>query len=812
MKPIPDQNQIVVEDDKTILIPFFDSTGTEVDLLSVTSLLPRATSFTVTVAGRQVKLNKIAIDPVSPHIAILTLDEQIVQNEAVSIEYRDRSSLDDASGVLQSATGRIDVDSFTLTPDTSTLTVLRPQINLDSNGAPEVTIVDPRQLTIVFDQEISSTGVSGRNFVIKAAGEVLRVKDVSSSNSTLTINLIDPILDNQAVEITYNDRSSKDDRIGVLEAKAHGADVDTFTHTIADSRNIGATLPRLDSEAINADGKTIELTFDQDLQGGSYLPKATAFSVKVDGKVVKIDPTSIKLDSTDNKILEFELLEPVTKNQVVDVSYTDPTNRDDLTAIQSSGDLIDAKSFELTAITNNSTSTVPTLVKAEATAAKTIQLTFSEDLAPLPAGTTSVAATAELNKLAKFFTVKVDNKTVALDNSINATTKLSNLDFIKLDLTDSKIVELTLKEPLAKGQTITVSYKDPSSKNDTLALQADAINNVDVATFNTPVKNSVADSRPLLMDVAFGSLGVVNTKLMADDFKFTFDTQLDTPTNKPTTLSAKYKGKTVELSDVKVTAGTLGTANGTVSFDLDFSKLKAGDQPTADTDLGKGNLVITYKDPKAADDTDYVLQGAASDLDVNSFSYTVYKDATVTTLTGSKTADFMVADATTLQTIVGGRGNDLIALEDTKTTQHTVKFEDSASANGLDTILNFDATGSGDVLSFGSFAVGLLATTAFDPTTATAPVNTASKVVLVKADPSLVGVKEVQAYFDDNGDLFYDLTENLNTVVLVGDDTGTSDVEIYYVTGTSGGQEKVNLVGILTDVNLADLTSANFSS
>lgn len=796
MKPIPDQTQIVINDDKTIYIPFFDTSGTEVDLLEVTSLLPRTTSFTVTVAGRQVKLNKVEIDSaVGRHFAVLHLDEQIVQNEAVSIEYRDRSSLDDASGVLQSATGRIDVDSFTLTPDTTQLTVLRPQINIDSNGDPEVTIVDPRQLTITFDQNISSVGVSNKNFVITAAGEVLRVKDVSSSNSTLTINLIDPILDHQAVAITYNDRSVKDDRIGVIEAKADGADVDTFTHNITDSGNLGASLPRLDSATVEVDGKTIALTFDQDLQGGSYLPKTSAFTVKVDGKVVKIDTTSIKLDPSDSKILQFELLDPVTSQQVVDVSYTDPTNRDDLTAIQSSGDFIDAKSFDLTAIDNNSSSTVPTLLKAEALATgKTIQLTFTDDL------TLASSGTADLKKLAKSFTVKVDNKTVALDTSLT--------DFIKVNSGSNKIIELTLKESIAKGQTITVSYKDPSSKNDVLALQH-ATSYVDVASFNTAVTNKVLDARPLLMDVDLTATFNTTTKIV-NDFTFTFDTQLDAPSNNPTTLSAKYKGKTVALTDVNLAAGT---TNGTVSFDLDFSALKAADQPATTADLGKGNLVITYKDPKAADDTNYVLEGS-SGLDVNSFSYTVYKDNT-TTLTGSKTADFMVADAAASQTIVGGRGNDLIALEDTKTTQHTVKFEDSASANGLDTILNFDATGSGDVLSFGSFAVGLLeanpgTTTAFDPTTATAPVNTASKVVLVKADPSLVGVKEVQAYFDDNGDLFYDLTENLNTVVLVGDNT--SDVEIYYVTGTSSGQEKVNLVGVLMDVDLANLTSANFSS
>ena len=184
-------------------------------------------------------------------------------------------------------------------------------------------------------------------------------------------------------------------------------------------------------------------------------------------------------------------------------------------------------------------------------------------------------------------------------------------------------------------------------------------------------------------------------------------------------------------------------------------------------------------------------------------------------------------------TITGGAGSDLLT---GGSGADTFVFDADAVENGEDTITDFVFGAAGDKLDFSAFLgttptpaiyeVGGTGTTisgdgvAADATGAIPLADIANKVVLVTtADIATQTVDEDTLFgagkaFAAEGEL---LPTPINSVLLVGEKSGSNGVQVYYVTdgnsadGNSADDLSVTLVGTLSGVSLANVHANNLT-
>ena len=243
---------------------------------------------------------------------------------------------------------------------------------------------------------------------------------------------------------------------------------DTFDIVVSAAGD--TTAPTLTSAIVPANGDWVQFLFSETLQQ-SNLPPASAFTVTADGSAVTV--SGIVADHLIDSNFIITLSPDITQGQTVVVTYTDPTSGDDANAIQdATGN--DAATFttgmnSVPAVTNNSTvttvdTTAPTLTSAIVPAnGDWVQFLFSETLqqSNLPP--------------ASAFTVTADGSAVTVSG------------IVADHLIDSNFI-ITLSPDITQGQTVVVTYTDPTSGDDANAIQ-DATGN-DAATFTTGM-NSV---------------------------------------------------------------------------------------------------------------------------------------------------------------------------------------------------------------------------------------------------------------------------------------------------------------------------------
>ena len=249
------------------------------------------------------------------------------------------------------------------------------------------------------------------------------------------------------------------------------------------------TPPVLLSATVEAGGDEIELVFDEaySLDGVSTLPVA-AFSVTAAGNSVTIGNRQFMRESDDTyKRLRLIGLSPAIRyGQTVVVSYSDPTTGDDTTAIEDAAGN-DVASFTtgsggVPAVINNLPLDTTPPALASATVEEngvTIELVFDEAYSLVSVAILSVAA----------FSVTADGNSVTIGN---------NQVVIESDGTYKRLRLIELSPAIEYGQTVVVSYSDPTTGDDTTAIE-DAVGN-DVASFTTgaggvpAVINNVAPS------------------------------------------------------------------------------------------------------------------------------------------------------------------------------------------------------------------------------------------------------------------------------------------------------------------------------
>ena len=251
---------------------------------------------------------------------------------------------------------------------------------------------------------------------------------------------IPPIYQGQTVEVSYKDPTANVDDAKALQDTT-GNDVADFSETVNNNGSqvidpsIDRTAPELDNAVVNANGQVI-LTFNEALDAGNP-PTASDFTVKING--IDRIPDSVQINGKD---VSLSFIPPIYQGQTVEVSYKDPTaNVDDAKALQdTTGN--DVADFSETVNNNGSQvidpsidRTAPELDNAVVNANGQVILTFNE---ALDAGNPPTASD---------FTVKI-NGIDRIPDSVQINGKDVSLSFIP---------------PIYQGQTVEVSYKDPTA-------------------------------------------------------------------------------------------------------------------------------------------------------------------------------------------------------------------------------------------------------------------------------------------------------------------------------------------------------------
>ncbi|WP_171301809.1 SwmB domain-containing protein, partial [Acinetobacter indicus] len=169
-------------------------------------------------------------------------------------------------------------------------------------------------------------------------GETVAIQDVIIVGDKVTLVPVKPIEKDQIVELSYSDPEVEDDANALQDAA--GNDVKDFTtNELADGvvngselvkptePEVDTTAPTLESAKVTETGR-VELEFSEAIDA-NHPPKAEDFTLTVDGETVAIQDVIIVGDK-----VTLVPVKPIEKDQIVELSYSDPEVEDDANALQ----------------------------------------------------------------------------------------------------------------------------------------------------------------------------------------------------------------------------------------------------------------------------------------------------------------------------------------------------------------------------------------------------------------------------------------------------------------------------------------------
>jgi uncharacterized repeat protein (TIGR02059 family) len=482
----------------------------------------------------------------------LTLATAVAGGQAVTVAYTDPTAANDANAI-QDAGGN-DAASLAATSVSNTATDVTGPAFLGAT-------VDGSSLVMAYDEAIDPFNPPAAGaFTVKIAGSTVAVNAVSidSGNATVTLTLGTAALNNQAVTVAYKDPTADDDTAAIQDAR--GNDALTLAATTVTNTTADVTAPVFASAAVNGTSLVMKYTEANDLDA-TNIAAATAFAVKVNGVARTVNSVAV---SATSHTVTLKLATTVVAGDTVTVAYTDPTSGNDVHAIQDvSGN--DAASLSATSVTNNTSDTAGPVFASAAVNGTSLVMTYT-DASQLDA--THVPATGT-------FAVMVEG----VARTVNAVAVNAS----------AHTVTLTLASAVTNGQGVTVAYTDPTTGNDTNAIQ-DSVGN-DAATLHaTAVTNNTPDTTAPV----YGSATVNGSTLV---MSYNELNHLDA-THIPAV--GDFAVLVDSVADVVTNVVVDGTAN-TVTL-------------TLTTAVTNGQAVtVAYTDPSGSDDTNAIQDTTGND-------------------------------------------------------------------------------------------------------------------------------------------------------------------------------------------------------
>jgi uncharacterized repeat protein (TIGR02059 family) len=410
---------------------------------------PAAGSFVVYVGGAPVAVTAVAV---VANNAVLTLATAVPHGAAVSVAYTDFSAGNDLQAI-QDSSGN-DAASLGVTTVSNLVPDSTPPAFVTA-----VTSADGSTLALTYDEVLDAAHAPGpESFVVRVNGTAVSVTGVAVAGSNVLLTLASAVPQGASVTVAYADATAGNDAAAIQDAAGNDAaslPASAVANLVAD-----ATPPVFVSAATSADGASLVLTYSEALDAASA-PGAGSFTVRVNGADVTVSGVGI-VGST----VVLALGAPVAHGAVVTVAYADPGAGNDSSAIQDAAGN-DAASLPAASVNNLvPDGSAPTFVAAVTTLdGGALVLTYDEAL--------DAGQPPPLNS----FAVKVNGASV----DVISVTVVANT------------LRLGLAATVPHAATVTVAYNDPSSGDDTFAIQNSA--GIDAASLlPIHVSNQVPDT------------------------------------------------------------------------------------------------------------------------------------------------------------------------------------------------------------------------------------------------------------------------------------------------------------------------------
>lgn len=324
------------------------------------------------------------------------------------------------------------------------------------------------------------------------------------------------------------------------------------------------------SAKVNGALVTITFTEERRLDAANVPPK-TAFRVTSPSREFEV--TSLAIDGPHRK-LGLLLDERADPNEVVTVAYTKPSTGNDLNAIQDEAGN-DAASFTLVCTNETADKKGPVYEKAQVVnTTLTIWFTDANELK-----TTDLPATST-------FEVIANNNEVAVNSlAVNGT---------------SKTVTLTLARSIQPGETVYVSYTDPTYSNDVNAIQDTSGNDAETFTRKLVTNKSADTTQPV-----FSFAACVNATL---NIKFSKQLSSTVPAASRFTVAINGVNYTPTYTVVDGSNNIVGLAlpQNTVFGDtITVTYNATGTSPARITDLA-GNTAVAFSGQPVRNENPYI--------------------------------------------------------------------------------------------------------------------------------------------------------------------------------------------------------------
>ena len=400
--------------------------------------------------------------------------------------------------------------------------------------------------------------------------------------------------DGDLVSIQYLDPTKNNDSKALQDTS--GNDLNSFYFDkIATPSNV--TLPsNINLNGLSIQGNSLIIRYSNITLDNINLPSIDSFNVIANGVLIPV--SSIKVDRGNVTMFSNDLIltlkSSVQRSDVVTLNYKDPSSENDLFAIQDlNGN--DANSFSKSVenVTGPSCAFFSSFVDGNLLSLS-FQCSNGFDINNLP----------KLNS----FSIKVNGYDVQVTKILG----FENFNSYGFESINSfKVLKLELAKPVRSGDTVRVSYVDPTINNDKYAIQD--VDGNDAATF---IDQLIAISKPVVEQaIAFDSLHLYIRLSMALDaihipnpnmFEVTVNNSLDTvqqisvdPSN-PNYLILTIADPVKEGDDIKVSYRTshISTVQSTVGGLLTFTgtpnelDLNGTTSTTVSYDVSHANEVV----------------------------------------------------------------------------------------------------------------------------------------------------------------------------------------------------------------------------
>ncbi|MFZ4524955.1 MAG: SwmB domain-containing protein, partial [Chlorobium sp.] len=421
--------------------------------------IPAVTAFAVSGASTGAHTVSAVAVNASLKTVTLTLSTAVANGESVTVTYYNPSSGNDVYAI-QDATGN-DAATITAKPVTNSTDTIAPVFaSATVNGRTLVlSYTDLKTLDATNTPEATAFAVSGAS----TGAHTISAVAVNASLKTVTLTLSTAVANGESVTVTYYNPSSGNDVYAIQDAT--GNDAATITAQPVTNNTPDTTGPVFASATVN--GSTLVLSYtDLNTLDAINIPAVTAFAVS--GASTGAHTVSAVAVNASLKTVTLTLSTAVANGESVTVTYYNPSSGNDVYAIQ------DATGNDAATITakpvTNSTDTIAPVFASATVNGRTLVLSYT-DLKTLDA-TNTPEATA--------FAVS------------GASTGAHTISAVAVNAS-LKTVTLTLSTAVANGESVTVTYYNPSSGNDVYAIQ-DATGN-DAATITAqPVTNNTPDT------------------------------------------------------------------------------------------------------------------------------------------------------------------------------------------------------------------------------------------------------------------------------------------------------------------------------